>query len=256
MAVPSPERVSALTEIDRVFSLATLDYPQSAPGVPRIAAAQMRLIAENQLTAEQVTRVEIGDDPTRVRKVIALTSAVHNLFAAPGNEHPGSANLAVAVPFAYGLVRSAVMAGSRGIDGQEAGSLEMPTDEEVAQFSDFAADPAKVEQFRKITARAANVAHAAGGLTEEIAAEFRNQLLVNNDQLVVGYITREEHFANRTLLQANVGRDIGDIVVRDITANPIEGVNTGTAALVVHNMLETPVGPSIPGRYFGPPPQS
>jgi hypothetical protein len=251
-ARPTAARISALAEIDRVFALATIDFPQSSPGALRIGAAAMRLIERRQLTGNRFSRREIAKEPRRLQRVIGLTVGVHGLFATPENSNPGSGpNLRQALPFAYALVLSSLRAGMRGLEGEEAASLELPTGEDHRAFTRSTRRPSQVAAYRAVLSRAANVAHAVGGEAEEAAADFRERLLVNNDHFVAGVIGNEEHAERKAALQMEVGDAICRLAVADITATPIAGVDTDRAILAVRNVLVTMPSPSIPAHYFG-----
>ena len=252
MAQPS-KRVPAITEVDRVFAEATLAYPQSSPGVPKIGATALRLIQKDQLTGLDFSQREIADDRARLRKVVALTAGVHYLFGNETNPNPASYHLNQAIPFAYALVDTAVRAGARGMEGERVTQLELPTGNDHWAFERFTDDPEKVEAYRKVLSRAANVAHATGGVAEEAAATFRNDLLNNNDRLVAGTISHEAHLRERSNLQAEIGVIISSLVSTDIAARPIEGVDTDTALLAVDNVFNGMPGQSLVGHYFGQP---
>lgn len=261
MAHPSPERVSADVAHDLAFSEATHPFPQSAGGVPKIIATDLRQIqvvaARSPEAAAALTRHlnrrEIADKPVALRKVIRLTTAVHHLFATPDNPNPGNPNLHEAIPFAYGLVAAARRAGALGMQGIEVPQLELPTEDTYAEFERAMKNPQNIARYRKVMARTANVVHALGGEAEELADGFRTDLLLNNDDLVAGAITPKVHFERRSGLQRDLGAALYGLVETDLIANRAEGVHLDDALLAASNVLTKMPGPSLPGHYFGPP---
>src|SRR5690348_4464134 len=95
--------VNPNSRFDTVFAAATLVHPQSGAGVPWIAAETARLMVDGRFNPDALSLRDMRSDPNG-RHMAGIAARAHNLFATEGNLSPGSSNLSVTLPLAYGIV--------------------------------------------------------------------------------------------------------------------------------------------------------